>query len=198
MRIIDWFVILSVTSTLLFAWIVFILQVQKSRYENVDLSEEEERLVELMGKVRVFVDSKLELLDKKLEEVREVIKALNDKYVEFSALLLESEARTSSSLANNVTTNITEAPNPVPSSKNEAEHPLLLVSDAQFQKDKQGTSGIDFVNLAADNFETESFEDKVYKLYLNGLEPIDIAKRLGAGVGEVMLVIDLLKRQEKR
>ncbi len=198
MRIIDWFVILSVTSTLLFAWIVFILQVQKSRYENVDLSEEEERLLELMGKVRVFVDSKLELLDKKLEEVREVIKALNDKYVEFSALLLESEARTSSSLANNVTTNITEAPNPVPSSKNEAEHPLLLVSDAQFQKDKQGTSGIDFVNLAADNFETESFEDKVYKLYLNGLEPIDIAKRLGAGVGEVMLVIDLLKRQEKR
>uniref|UniRef100_A0A7C4CF07 Uncharacterized protein n=1 Tax=Fervidobacterium thailandense TaxID=1008305 RepID=A0A7C4CF07_9BACT len=198
MRIIDWFVILSVTSTLLFAWIVFILQVQKSRYENVDLSEEEERLVELMGKVRVFVDSKLELLDKKLEEVREVIKALNDKYVEFSALLLESEARTSSSLANNVTTNITEAPNPVPSSKNEAEHPLLLVSDAQFQKDKQETSGIDFVNLAADNFETESFEDKVYKLYLNGLEPIDIAKRLGAGVGEVMLVIDLLKRQEKR
>jgi len=198
MRIIDWFVILSVTSTLLFAWIVFILQVQKSRYENVDLSEEEERLLELMGKVRVFVDSKLELLDKKLEEVREVIKALNDKYVEFSALLLESEARTSSSLANNVTTNITEAPNPVPSSKNEAEHPLLLVSDAQFQKDKQETSGIDFVNLAADNFETESFEDKVYKLYLNGLEPIDIAKRLGAGVGEVMLVIDLLKRQEKR
>lgn len=198
MRIIDWFVILSVTSTLLFAWIVFILQFQKSKYEKVDLSEEEERLVELMGKVRVFVDSKLELLDKKLEEVREVIKALNDKYVEFSALLLESEARTSSNLVNNVTTNISEFPNPMPSSKNEAESDVFLVSNAQIQKDTQETGGIDFVNLAADNFETESFEDKVYKLYLNGLEPIDIAKRLGAGVGEVMLVIDLLKRQEKR
>ncbi|ODN31347.1 DUF6115 domain-containing protein [Fervidobacterium thailandense] len=201
MSVLDWFVLLSTSSALLFAWIVFIFQVQRSKYEKPDLSEEEERLVELMGKVRIFVDSKIELLEKKLEEVRDVIKALNEKYIEFSALLLESEERIGRSISETVVAKTSETIHPVLTVKNESGNQKIMSSNVQAQKTTTETEKKALENVLEGDFnsvESESFEEKVYKLYLNGLEPVDIAKKLGAGVGEVMLVIDLLKRQEKR
>jgi len=56
--IFNWLIILSTVSTVIFAWATFLVQSFRSKNEKSDLDEDEERLVELMGKVRVFVDSK--------------------------------------------------------------------------------------------------------------------------------------------
>lgn len=61
MNIFNWLIIFSTIGTVIFAWAVFLLQSFKSKNEKNSLDEEEERLVELMGKVRIFVDSKMEL-----------------------------------------------------------------------------------------------------------------------------------------
>jgi phage tail sheath gpL-like len=38
-------------------------------------------------------------------------------------------------------------------------------------------------------------EELIFDMYLSGLEPVEIAKKMKMGVGEVQLIIDLMKRQ---
>jgi hypothetical protein len=89
MSALHWFVVLASISSLVFAWATYILESFKKRTEKTAIDEEEEKLVELIGKVRIFVDSKLEQLDRKMEEAKALIKDLNEQYVSLAALAVQ-------------------------------------------------------------------------------------------------------------
>lgn len=191
MTIFNWLIILSTVSTVIFAWATFLVQSFRSKNEKSDLDEDEERLVELMGKVRVFVDSKMELLDKKAEEVRMLLKQLNEQLITISALSIDKNIGNSLNIDK-----------PTQTAKNEV--------DKYASEDGQRNDDIDSTlrNVSSDQKSDEknprtsieksedgSIEERIFEMFLDGMEPVEIAKTLKMGVGEVSLIIDLMKRQ---
>jgi len=153
--------------------------------EKTQFDEEEERLVELMGKVRVFVDSKIEQLDKKMEEVRKLVKELNEQYIALSALSLKN-VETKFEPSVNSLNSLNESHN---NNVISVEESLVLNNIGNLKSAKS-----DQVN----DYETtdeNNVEKKIFEMFQNGMDPIEIAKSLKMGVGEVQLIIDLMKRQ---
>jgi len=195
--IFNWLIILSTVSTVIFAWATFLVQSFRSKNEKSDLDEDEERLVELMGKVRVFVDSKMELLDKKTEEVRILLKQLNEQLITISALSIDKNIGNSLNIDKP-----TQATQTTQTAKNEVEKyaseddqrnddidsTLRNVSSDQKSDEKNSRTSIE-------KSEDGSIEERIFEMFLDGMEPVEIAKTLKMGVGEVSLIIDLMKRQ---
>ncbi|MEJ5256879.1 MAG: hypothetical protein WHS64_01365 [Fervidobacterium sp.] len=196
----NWFVILATISTLAFAWAVYLLQNFKSQNEKTKIEEEEEKLVELIGKVRIFVDSKLEQLDKKMEETRSLIKELNEMYISLSALLVKAPSEE------------TNQPTENPSLVNQIYKPAYQNIEVG-SLDASNVNSIKELDKKAKNVKSEDeqlyesykmteelVEEKkeniIFDMYLSGIEPVEIAKRMKMGVGEVQLIIDLMKRQK--
>jgi len=195
--IFNWLIILSTVSTVIFAWATFLVQSFRSKNEKSDLDEDEERLVELMGKVRVFVDSKMELLDKKAEEVRMLLKQLNEQLITISALSIDKNI--GNSLNIDKPTQVTQT---TQTAKNEVDK--FVSEDGQRNDDIDST----LRNISSDQKSDEknprtsieksedgSIEERIFEMFLDGMEPVEIAKTLKMGVGEVSLIIDLMKRQ---
>ena len=197
MTIFNWLIILSTVSTVIFAWATFLVQSFRSKNEKSDLDEDEERLVELMGKVRVFVDSKMELLDKKAEEVRMLLKQLNEQLITISALSIDKNIGNSLNIdkPTQVTQTTQTAKNEVEKYASEDDQrnddidsTLRNVSSDQKSDEKNSRTSIE-------KSEDGSIEERIFEMFLDGMEPVEIAKTLKMGVGEVSLIIDLMKRQ---
>ncbi len=168
MSFLHWIVTLSALATVVFAWGVYLSE--KLSKHNTPLDEEEERLVELMGKVRVFVDSKIEILDQKLKEVKEAIKQINDSYVDVLAKNIVEREEIERQLTNK---------------------PLIEEEKIQLH------------NEVSENFDEhptvkKSVEEEIYEMFLNGMDIVEIAREKKMGVGEVSLIIELMKRQGGR
>ncbi|MFN4223477.1 MAG: DUF6115 domain-containing protein [Fervidobacterium nodosum] len=191
MGILNWLVVFSAIGSLLLLWALFIVQTYNKKHEKSAIDEEEERLIELMGRVRVFVDSKIEQLDRKMDEVRELIKALNDQYITFSAMSLEkidkTEGRKIEFEDNSVTFNNEKTRNSVDSKKN-----IEILENLY-----ENVSEEKYIVNNSENNDENNVEKRIYEMYLNGMEPIEIAKNLKMGVGEVQLIIDLMSRQQR-
>jgi len=185
-NIFNWLIIFSTIGTVIFAWAVFLLQSFKSKNEKNSLDEEEERLVELMGKVRIFVDSKMELLEKKTEEVRRLLKELNEQYITFSALLIDKNSgRTINSTPKDASNVSNDASDVFPSPENIGSRQFYEQEDQEVKEKSLSES------------EPASLEEKIFDMFLNGMDPVEIAKNMKIGVGEVSLIIDLMKRQHR-
>ncbi len=168
MSFLHWIVTLSTLATVVFAWGVYLSE--KLSKHNTPLDEEEERLVELMGKVRVFVDSKIEILDQKLKEVKDAIKQINDSYVDvLSKNIIEREEI----------------------EKQETHKPLVEEERIQLQSEV-------FEDFDEQLTVKKSVEEEIYEMFLNGVDIVDIAREKKVGVGEVSLIIELMKRQGGR
>lgn len=191
MTIFNWLIILSTVSTVIFAWATFLVQSFRSKNEKSDLDEDEERLVELMGKVRVFVDSKMELLDKKTEEVRKLLKELNEELVTISALSIDKNIGNSLNIDKPTQTTKNEVDKFVSEDgqkKDDIDSTLRNISSDQKSDEKNSRTSIE-------KSEDGSIEERIFEMFLDGMEPVEIAKTLKMGVGEVSLIIDLMKRQ---
>ncbi|HCL99087.1 MAG TPA: hypothetical protein DHW87_04905 [Fervidobacterium sp.] len=191
MTIFNWLIILSTVSTVIFAWATFLVQSFRSKNEKSDLDEDEERLVELMGKVRVFVDSKMELLDKKTEEVRKLLKELNEELVTISALSIDKNIGNSLNIDKPTQTTKNEVDKFVSEDgqkKDDIDSTLRNISSDQKSDERNSRNSIE-------KSEDDSIEERIFEMFLNGMEPVEIAKTLKMGVGEVSLIIDLMKRQ---
>ncbi|HPT59187.1 MAG TPA: hypothetical protein PLD16_05090 [Fervidobacterium sp.] len=191
MTIFNWLIILSTVSTVIFAWATFLVQSFRSKNEKSDLDEDEERLVELMGKVRVFVDSKMELLDKKTEEVRKLLKELNEELVTISALSIDKNIGNSLNIDKPTQTTKNEVDKFVSEDgqkKDDIDSTLRNISSDQKSDERNSRNSIE-------KSEDGSIEERIFEMFLNGMEPVEIAKTLKMGVGEVSLIIDLMKRQ---
>ncbi|HOP82293.1 MAG TPA: hypothetical protein PL174_03670 [Fervidobacterium sp.] len=191
MTIFNWLIILSTVSTVIFAWATFLVQSFRSKNEKSDLDEDEERLVELMGKVRVFVDSKMELLDKKTEEVRKLLKELNEELVTISALSIDKNIGNSLNIDKPTQTTKNEVDKFVSEDgqkKDDIDSTLRNISSDQKSDERNSRNSIE-------KSEDDSIEERIFEMFLDGMEPVEIAKTLKMGVGEVSLIIDLMKRQ---
>ncbi|HOA16336.1 MAG: hypothetical protein GX468_05625 [Thermotogaceae bacterium] len=191
MTIFNWLIILSTVSTVIFAWATFLVQSFRSKNEKSDLDEDEERLVELMGKVRVFVDSKMELLDKKTEEVRKLLKELNEELITISALSIDKNIGNSLNIDKPTQTTKNEVDKFVSEDgqkKDDIDSTLRNISSDQKSDERNSRNSIE-------KSEDDSIEERIFEMFLNGMEPVEIAKTLKMGVGEVSLIIDLMKRQ---
>ncbi|HPC78708.1 MAG TPA: hypothetical protein PK258_00400 [Fervidobacterium sp.] len=191
MTIFNWLIILSTVSTVIFAWATFLVQSFRSKNEKSDLDEDEERLVELMGKVRVFVDSKMELLDKKTEEVRKLLKELNEELVTISALSIDKNIGNSLNIDKPTQTTKNEVDKYASEDgqrNDDIDSTLRNVSSDQKSDEKNPRTSIE-------KSEDGSIEERIFEMFLDGMEPVEIAKTLKMGVGEVSLIIDLMKRQ---
>jgi hypothetical protein len=189
--IFNWLIILSTVSTVIFAWATFLVQSFRSKNEKSDLDEDEERLVELMGKVRVFVDSKMELLDKKTEEVRKLLKELNEELITISALSIDKNIGNSLNIDKPTQTTKNEVDKFVSEDgqkKDDIDSTLRNISSDQKSDERNSRNSIE-------KSEDDSIEERIFEMFLNGMEPVEIAKTLKMGVGEVSLIIDLMKRQ---
>jgi len=189
--IFNWLIILSTVSTVIFAWATFLVQSFRSKNEKNDLDEDEERLVELMGKVRVFVDSKMELLDKKTEEVRKLLKELNEELITISALSIDKNIGNSLNIDKPTQTTKNEVDKFVSEDgqkKDDIDSTLRNISSDQKSDERNSRNSIE-------KSEDDSIEERIFEMFLNGMEPVEIAKTLKVGVGEVSLIIDLMKRQ---
>lgn len=183
MNILHWLVLFSTIGSLTLLWALYILQNLSHKNERTQIDEEEERLVELMGKVRVFVDSKIEQLDKKMEEVRKLIKELNEHYIALSTFEIKSiEQKTESSIFTPVSGSF--------DLKENNTNDFMIINEKN--------SAVDSTSDMSKTYESNDengIEKKIFEMYVNGMEPVDIAKTLKIGVGEVQLIIDLMKRQ---
>jgi len=218
-----WLVVLASISSLVFAWATYILESFKKKTEKSEIDEEEEKLVELIGKVRIFVDSKLEQLDRKMEEAKALIKDLNEQYVSLAALAVQLQNQLQKPEISNETVSNPELKNESfkGNSKNEttkkgsdidtelsADEKALVQGYVLKNKSTTSTRVLETMKETVDeyaNYEKNEYNDDVAKnkkevlifdLYLSGLEPIEIAKKMKMGVGEVQLIIDLMKRQK--
>jgi ribosome-binding ATPase YchF (GTP1/OBG family) len=217
-----WFVVLASISSLVFAWATYILESFKKRTEKTAIDKEEEKLVELIGKVRIFVDSKLEQLDRKMEEAKALIKDLNEQYVSLAALAVQLQNQLQK----------TESPSEMEANqklKNEsfkengktetigkfsnidtelsADEKALIQGYVLKNKPTYSTRVPEKREEIIDEYEkyekneyTDDAKNKkeelIFDMYLSGLEPVEIAKKMKMGVGEVQLIIDLMKRQK--
>lgn len=217
-----WFVVLASISSLVFAWATYILESFKKRTEKTAIDEEEEKLVELIGKVRIFVDSKLEQLDRKMEEAKALIKDLNEQYVSLAALAVQLQNQLQK----------TESPSEMEANqklKNEsfkengktetigkfsnidtelsADEKALIQGYVLKNKPTYSTRVPEKREEIIDEYEkyekneyTDDAKNKkeelIFDMYLSGLEPVEIAKKMKMGVGEVQLIIDLMKRHK--
>lgn len=217
-----WFVVLASISSLVFAWATYILESFKKRTEKTAIDEEEEKLVELIGKVRIFVDSKLEQLDRKMEEAKALIKDLNEQYVSLAALAVQlqnqlqktgspSEMEANQKLKNESfkENGKTETIGKFSNIDTElsADEKALIQGYVLKNKPTYSTRVPEKREEIVDEYEkyekneyTDDAKNKkeelIFDMYLSGFEPVEIAKKMKMGVGEVQLIIDIMKRQK--
>lgn len=239
MSVLHWFVFFSTIGTVVLLWAFYILQNFSKKVEKTPLDEEEERLVELMGRVRIFVDSKLEQLDKKMEEVRDLIRDLNEQYVSLVSLELEKGEKgeklknagefTEKMLnfdlpGNNKSLNYGMGYNSLTQNSqkqfpkdvdnktqitrnffstnnqygNAQVQPNESYSQSSYYESEHDISIKSVKSDIVNNGEKDSIEKKIFEMFQNGMEAVEIAKTLKMGVGEVQLIIDLMKRQDEQ
>ncbi|QTA38354.1 hypothetical protein JYK00_02135 [Thermosipho ferrireducens] len=183
MGVLEWLVLFGTIGALSFSWGIYILESFYKKSGSQELKKEEERLLDLMGKVRIFVDSKIELLDAKLEEVNKVTEKLNDMY---SKLMLQSveieKLKEEINFKNRQFGDISQEP----------------------QKDTQAVKA-DLTNEferkasekpASETKKEKSIEEQIIEMFYNGVSEVDIAKKFNMGIGEVRLIIDLMSRSK--
>lgn len=176
MGIIEWLVLISTISTLSFSWAVYLINLHNSKNLPEKIKEDEERLIQLMGRVRIFVDSKIEILEVKMKELNDLISQVNDLY---SKLVLEV-----SEYQKNIKTN---------SKTSYEEKKEVEANSENFEKNLEGTIE------KRETKKTElTREEQIIELYNQGIEEAEIAKKFGMGIGEVRLIIDLFHRTKSK
>ncbi|EKF49740.1 hypothetical protein H17ap60334_03265 [Thermosipho africanus H17ap60334] len=176
MGIIEWLVLISTISTLSFSWAVYLINLHNSKNLPEKIKEDEERLIQLMGRVRIFVDSKIEILEVKMKELNDLISQVNDLY---SKLVLEV-----SEYQKNIKTN---------SKISYEEKKEVEANSENFEKNLEGT-----IEKRETKKTEMTREEQIIELYNQGIEEAEIAKKFGMGIGEVRLIIDLFHRTKSK
>ncbi|MFN4190926.1 MAG: hypothetical protein ACK4E2_08015, partial [Pseudothermotoga sp.] len=76
----SWVVFLSTLGTVAFAWGLFLSNTAQRTPKQEEYEKLEERILELMGQFRHISSVRLQMLDKKIEELKKLIKEANTLY----------------------------------------------------------------------------------------------------------------------
>lgn len=167
--IVYWLVVLSTIGTVTFAWGVFLSQALHKRTKPDEEYEKfEERILELMGQFRHMSAVRLQMLDRKIEELRKLIKQANSLYGQLC--VRETE------LIN---------------SFNKSEEKVESVTESEQEK-VEPVEGVKRVERNQEDSDL-SIERRILLMYQEGKDEHQIAKELNMGVGEVNLVLSLFR-----
>ncbi|MCD6550814.1 DUF6115 domain-containing protein [Thermotoga sp.] len=99
MNFLDYLVVISTLGTVIFSWTYLLLGRENSQRE-LDREELEERIMELMGKFRYMSANRLELLERKTQEIRRLISEANTVMSKLMVKMSEMERLESSKTEN--------------------------------------------------------------------------------------------------
>lgn len=194
--------ILSLVSLVvsLFVFIYYFFNFRKRLKEIEYPYEVEERILELLGKFKHVASIKLEMLEKKVDELKGLIKEANDSYASLSVLLtdLNKVAYEIDKDSNTSIINSEKKLEHVELKENEKDNLEVDATDSENTVESSSTS--DDSNEIPDpdlEDDSESLERKILRLNEEGFEDLEIARKLGIGVGEVKLIIELFRGQNK-
>jgi len=168
----------------------------KKRLKEIEYPfEVEERILELLGKFKHVASIKLEMLEKKVEELKQLTKEANDIYASLSVLITDinklkddlkdlpiEERKTQDELIE------------TPKTDNKVKHSL---SKSEKKEEKLVEESVKPIEDEMKTVESdESLERKILRLNEEGMSDLDIARKLGIGVGEVKLIVELFKGQK--
>lgn len=177
----SWVVFLSTLGTVAFAWGLFLSNTAQKTTKQEDYEKFEERILELMGQFRHTSSVRLQLLDKKIEELRKLIKEANTLY----ASLCTQEARVVERFS-------------CPARMNDSESTDVESENTKFQPTSNNNGAESQNEVAGTDTNNTSIERKILLLYQEGKSEQDIAKELNIGVGEVMLILSLFRYRNDR
>ncbi len=169
----SWVVFLSTLGTVAFAWGLFLSNTNQRAPKQEEYEKFEERILELMGQFRHISSVRLQMLDRKIEELKKLIKEANTLY----ASLCSQETKVAERFSYPAKTE--------PISVEESETTQIQINndkEKQIEEVKTDTNGT-------------SIERKILLLYQEGKSEQDIARELSIGVGEVMLILSLFRHR---
>lgn len=171
-EVVYWLVVLSTIVTLGFAWGIFLSQTLRGKTQlDEEYEKFEERILELMGQFRHMSAVRLQMLDRKIEEMRKLIKQVNSLYSQLC--VRETELMSSFSRAE----------------ESEIQDTQQTLQE-QTREEPQKTLEYTEVNQE----ETEMpIERKILLMFQEGKSEQQIAKELNIGIGEVNLVLSLFR-----
>lgn len=167
--VMDYVVLIATLGTVVFSWAHFLFSKNREDAATLEREEIEERILELMGKFRYLSANRLEILERKTQELRELIKEANELIAKLSVKLSEVELE-----VGKVAT-------------------FSVVNSTEERKGEEEASGVRVENVE-ESLEDANLERKIVVMHDRGLSEIDIAKNLGISVGEVRLILELFKR----
>ncbi len=164
MDIFSLLIVMSTVGAVAFSWATFLVSSRK--VEDEELERMEQRILELMGRFKHVSSMRLEMLDKKIEEIKRVMREANDIY---SSLVVKMTdlMRLKEELL-------------VEERKEEVVEPQVEEVKAEEPPQEE---------------EEMSIEKRIISMYDEGMSDIEIARRLGIGVGEVRLMLSLFRRR---
>lgn len=167
-EVVYWLVVLSTIVTLGFAWGIFLSQTLRRKTQlDEEYEKFEERILELMGQFRHMSAVRLQMLDRKIEEMRKLIEQANSLYSRLCVReteLMSSFSRTEGGEIEGTQQKLQEQTN---------EEPQKIEYTA--------------------NHEETPIERKILLMFQEGKNEQQIAKELNIGIGEVNLVLSLFR-----
>ncbi len=169
-----WLMFFATLATVALAWAIYLLKSNKPSPNEKEFEEFENRMLELMGQFRHLSAVRMQMLDKKIEEMRKLIQQANSLYAALSCQEANVLAKT---LIKEEGINETER--------------SAIASDSQTEVTENISVQKDSKQPTQDN--QDSLERKILLLYQEGKNESQIARELGIGIGEVMLVLSLFR-----
>ena len=173
---VSFFTVIATVVTVALSWASYLLRLKESGEEELEGAEQ--RILELMGRFKHVSNIRLEMLERKIEEIKKVIREANDVYsslvIKMTDLMKIQEEYGKSS--EDETDIVKVAPKKVSSGENKGSSEEKL---RDIEEDEE--------------FSSASVERRILMLHDEGFSDVEIAKKLGIGVGEVRLMISLFR-----
>ncbi len=171
--ILYWFMFFGTLATIAFAWGIFLASLNRPSPDEKEYEQFENRMLELMGQFRHISATRMQMLDKKIEEMRKLIQQANDLY----AALCSQEAV------------VLEKTMVKEDEKISTKEQLQIETNHGLGHQSSGNA----LEVQNEKTQQDSLERKILLLYQEGKSESQIAKELGVGIGEVMLILSLFR-----
>lgn len=187
--------------------------IQVKMTETAELTEHamEKESYEQMVQIHDYSESVMESMKKTHDEIMFLYSMLNDKHTEMTSMVgdLQRLAASIRNLKNTMTQSdaekeskaITRTENRRAVPRSEASYqrtePSYQRTDSAYQKAERSYMSPNAAEIAEIQKKKEKLSNEmILRLYDQGMSKVDIAKKLGRGLGEVKLVLELYKGEE--
>ncbi len=212
------FLVMFATFGLLIAMGFLFIRGSKRKTEKLstDVNEFETRVLDLIGRFQHISANRLQALENRIADFRNVLKESNEIYLSLSSLVSESSKQISElekriEMMRGLEQDIEGKKDPIPNDEPNLSEDTEMDSrigttkikkinqekkeSVMEQSKKEDAGERESPSLATFDISESSFEHRILNLASEGTEPEEIAKQLKIGKGEVLLVLELFRRK---